>query len=158
MRGAGAQCFSSAFRPPGIRGLLRQHDGAVERHAGCAQHDQRGPDEGRVELGVRRGHADLRWHRHRALRLVTFAHSGRTALPSAPIFSTQGSSAISIISSTKSSARSSRTSVYSSRNSLWRAIQRKTVALPGIPASLQMARRFSPSASRSQIDMASWAL
>ena len=30
--------------------------------------------------------------------------------------------------------------MYSSRNSLWRAIQRKTVALPGIPASLQMAR------------------
>ena len=33
-------------------------------------------DEGRVALGVRRAHADLRWHRHRALRLVTFAHSG----------------------------------------------------------------------------------
>jgi hypothetical protein len=32
------------------------------------------------------------------------------------------------------------------------AIQRKTVALPGIPASLQMARRLS--ASRAQIDMA----
>jgi hypothetical protein len=45
-------------------------------------------------------------------------------------------------------------SVYSWRNSLWRAIQRKTVALPGIPASLQMARRLLPSASRAQIDMA----
>jgi hypothetical protein len=42
------------LRPPGIRGLLRQHDGAVERHAGCAQHDQRGPDEGRVALGFPR--------------------------------------------------------------------------------------------------------
>jgi hypothetical protein len=63
-------------------------------------------------------------------------------------------SIISIISSAKSSARSSQASVYSSRNSLWRAIQRKTVALPGIPASLQMARRLSPSASRAQIDMA----
>jgi hypothetical protein len=54
-----------------------------------------------------------------------------TALPSAPIFSTQtqGSSAISTISSAKSSARSSRASMYSSRNSLWHAIQRKTVAL-----------------------------
>jgi len=28
------------------------------------------------------------------------------------------------------------------------------VALPGIPASLQMARRLLPSASRAQIDMA----
>jgi hypothetical protein len=59
--------------------------------------------------------------------------------------------AISIISSAKSSARSSQASVYSSRNSLWRAIQRKTVALPGIPASLQMARRLLPSASRRSI-------
>ena len=50
--------------------------------------------------------------------------------------------------------RSSQASVYSSRNSLWRAIQRKTVALPGIPASLQMARRLLPSASQAQIDMA----
>jgi hypothetical protein len=33
-------------------------------------------------------------------------------------------------------------------------VQRKTVALPGIPASLQMARRLLPSASRAQIDMA----
>jgi hypothetical protein len=32
------------------------------------------------------------------------------------------------------------------------------VALPGISASLQMARRLSPSASRSQIDMATLAL
>jgi hypothetical protein len=39
-----------------------------------------------------------------------------------------------------------------------RAIQRKIVALLGIPASLQMARRVSLSASRSQIDMATWAL
>ena len=37
--------------------------------------------------------------------------------------------------------------VYSSRNSLWRPIQWKT-ALPRIPASLQMARRLLPSASR----------
>jgi hypothetical protein len=37
---------------------------------------------------------------------------------------------------------------HACRNSLWRAIQRKTVALPGIPASLQMARRLLPSASR----------
>ena len=61
---------------------------------------------------------------------------------------------ISIISLAKSSARSSQASVYSSRNSLWRAIQRKTVALAGVPASLQMARRLLPSASRAQIDMA----
>jgi hypothetical protein len=50
--------------------------------------------------------------------------------------------------SAEHSARSSRASVYSSRNSLWRAIQRKTVALPGIPASLQMARRLLPYAER----------
>jgi hypothetical protein len=31
--------------------------------------------------------------------------------------------------------RSSQASVYSSRNSLWHAIQRKTVALPAIPTS-----------------------
>jgi hypothetical protein len=35
---------------------------------------------------------------------------------------------------------------------------KKIVPLLGIPASLQMARRLSPSASRSQIDMATWAL
>jgi hypothetical protein len=34
------------------------------------------------------------------------------------------------------------------------AIQRKTVALLGMPASLQMRRRVLPSASRAQIDMA----
>jgi hypothetical protein len=71
------------LRPPRHPGSS-PHDGAVERHAECAQHDQRGPDEGRVELGVRRAHADLRWHRHRALRLVTFAHSGYFRLGSKP--------------------------------------------------------------------------
>jgi hypothetical protein len=34
--------------------------------------------------------------------------------------------------------------VYSSRNSLWRAIQRKTVALPGIPTSLRWREGFCP--------------
>jgi hypothetical protein len=52
--------------------------------------------------------------------------------------------------SAEHSARSLRASVYSWRNSLWRAIQRKIVALLGIPASLQMARRLLPSASRAQ--------
>jgi hypothetical protein len=64
-----------------------------------------------------------------SVRLRAIEASTQTSTPAAPAFRpSQGSSA------------------------LWRAIQRKTVACRA--SWLQMARRLSPSASRSQIDMA----
>jgi hypothetical protein len=70
--------------------------------------------------------------KHGPVMLVVGSSKAQTSCGAIVSTKTLGSSAISTISSAKSSARNSCASVYSSRNSLWRAIQRENLPSPAL--------------------------